>query len=43
MEKKKAFEFPKAIIIEFNSEDIIVTSGQFGFGPGEEPGDQHND
>ena len=27
MEKKKLFEFPEAIIIQFNNEDIIVTSG----------------
>ena len=38
MEKNKKFENPEAIIIQFNDEDIIVTSGP-GEGPGQ-PGDE---
>lgn len=30
MDNKKKFEKPELEIVEFNSEDIIVTSGQFG-------------
>ena len=37
-EKKKAFEYPEAIIIEFNDEDVIATSG-----PGEGPGQPTDD
>ena len=34
MEKKKRFEYPEAIAIEFNDDDIILTSG---FGDEEDP------
>lgn len=36
--KKKNFEQPEAIIIEFNNEDIIFTSGT-----GEAPGQSYDD
>ena len=38
MEKKKIFESPKATIIEFNNDDIIMTSG-----PGAVKGQQYDD
>ena len=38
MDNKKKFEKPELEIVEFNSEDIIVTSGQFG-DPDPKPGD----
>ena len=39
LDKKKRFENPELEIVEFNSEDIIVTSGgQFG-DPDPKPGD----
>lgn len=38
MDNKKKFEKPELEIVEFNSEDIIVTSGQFG-DPDSKPGD----
>ena len=43
MEKKNKFEFPEAIIVEFNNEDIIVTSSVFGDLFGGEPGDENQD
>ena len=38
MEKKKNFESPKAIVIEIDNEDIILTSG-----PGGAPGLGYDD
>ena len=35
----KKFECPEAIIVTFNDEDIILTSGTFGDWWGEQPGD----
>ena len=32
MEKKKEFERPELIIVSFDSEDIILTSGPNGLG-----------
>ena len=41
LDKKKRFENPELEIVEFNSDDIILTSGESGsFGPqGPQPGD----
>ena len=42
MEKKK-FERPELEVIQFNNEDIIVTSSNGGMGGGSEPGDYDED
>ena len=39
MEKKKNFECPKAVVIEFSNEDIMTTSG----GPGAPKGQNFDD
>ena len=39
MEKKNIFEVPEAIVIDFNENDIIVTSG---YGDSEDPYQEWN-
>lgn len=41
MENKREFECPQAIIIEFDDNEIIVTSGPGGEGPGQPTDDWH--
>lgn len=40
MEKKKIFEYPEALIVEFNADDIILTSGDVGVWWGGKDGDE---
>ena len=42
MEKERKFTNPEAVIVSFNDEDIIVTSG-YGEGWGGDPRDEYQD
>lgn len=41
MENKEMFKKPEAIIVSFNEEDIILTSGDLDEWFGEDPGDEN--
>lgn len=45
MKNEKKFLIPEAVLIKFNDEDIIVTSGEGDYGDtwGENPGDEYHD